>query len=744
MDEVVYRVSPSLATAAYRANLSKPAQNAIEQYSHLFTKHRELLNQEPEIAWDEYQKLDPQVQGALTSMFGVTDYSKKPVDWTLSQKIWQGVTSPFRGLFGAAVAYNRTLNAPGAALQQELQGDQATEFFNRKTWQHGWDGTNMFDAEEVQRLDTQYGRTLGLLARGLAEGRTPGEIVAAEGGINEEFVRALDLMYTQPEVFEPVLKQYKRAQLSPGRTLARSILGNRATENSFYTVAFNVLSGVSDAAYQIAIDPLTYVTFGVGPAVTKGARLAQLIREGKDSIPKIFNDPEVAKYWDDFGAVLKSYKEAKDPVKKAAIRTRIADEFAEYDNQATIKLLSDSGIEDAKTAKKFFEEMDNFNLLFSGRVFNTEKFRGNNVAAATRTREVKRVLNTKVTQFWDNLTSREAVSESQKQAFAEDIISTLSNIGEDTAVAAAKAKGLMGSGSLAIAEESLQGVRKLTNKLRIHPGGRGIYIDDARVDETLDVVESLASLTMDKPLARIFAQTFRELPSIGDRVVVLRGLYAYTMQRMGIGAREGGEAFIARQLEEKFGDATGFLIKQDALFAEQFVPSLTKLQRAEDVATQVPMRFLGAPHFYQETNTIGQLDWTKISQWNAGQLVKEGVGKKTEFLRNSGAIVNNKTTQALTDNWTFFTLIPKLGIKSALDEQMFFLLFAQKEELFNYLSGKGRQAATILGTAVRGPNKFISFNTSMYKGSRFKRANYSKRFKGRGIGRDINLYSIIL
>lgn len=709
MDEVVYRVSPSLATATYKANLSKPAQNAIEQYSHLFTKHRELLNKESTEAWDEYQKLDPQIQGALTSVFGITDYSKKPVDWTLSERIWKGVTSPFRGLFGAAIAYNKTLNAPGAAFQQQVQGEQANEFFNRKTWQHGWDGTNMFDAVEVQRLDTAYGRTLGVLARGLAEGRTPGEIVASEGGITEEFVRALDLMYTQPEVFEPILKEYKRAQLSPGRTLARAVLGNRTTDNAFYTTAFNVLSGVSDAAYQIAIDPLTYVTFGVAPAITKGARLAQLIREGRDSLPKIFNDPQVAKYWDDFGAVLDSYKKSKDPVEKAALRTRIADEFAEYDNQATISLLSDAGVKDAKSAQDFFERMEDFNLLFSGRVFNTDKFRGQNVAAATRTRNAKQILTSKVTKFWDDKISRQAVSETQKREFAEDIISTLSNIGEDVSVASAKAKGLMGTGALAIAEDSLQGIKKLTNKLRIHPGGRGIYIDDARVDETLEVVESLASLTMDKTLARIFAQTFRELPSVGDRVVVLRGLYAYTMQRMGIGAREGGEAFMAKQLEEKFGNATGFLIKQDALFAEQFVPSLTKLQRTTEEATQVPMRFLGAPHFYQETNTIGQLDWLTIAQWNAGQIAKEGLGKKTEALRNLGAITNGKLSQGITDNWTFFTLIPKLGIKSALDEQMFFLLFAQKEELFNYLSGKGRQAATILGTATRGPNKFISF-----------------------------------
>lgn len=709
MEEVVYKISPSLATATYKANLNQSSRNVIDQYSNLFNKHRELLNEEPMVAYDQFQKLDPEIQVALSSVFGMTDYSKKPVDWTLSKRFVSALASPFRGLFGAAVNYNRVLNAPGAAVQQQIQGEESVQYFSRKTWQHGWDGTNMFDAAQVQRLDMNYGKTLGVLARGLAEGRTPGEIVAAEGGITEEFVRALDLVFTKPEVFEPILKEYKRAQLSPGRTLARSIMGNRTTDNAFYTTAFNVLSGVSDAAYQIAIDPLTYLTLGLAPAITKGARLGQLIREGKTSVAKIMSDPDVAKYWDDFGKLLDNYKSVKDPVQRARIKEQISKEFSAYDEASTITLLSSSGVKDSQTAKLFFENMEDFSLLFSGRVFSTDRFRGQNVAAATRTRAAKQIIGSKVIQFWDSATSREAISETKKRIFAEDIISTLSNIGEDVAVASARAKGSMGLGALAIAEESLQGVRKLTNKLRTHPVGREIFVDDARVDETLDVVESLASLTMDKPLARIFAETFKELPSVGDRVLVLRGVYAYTMQRMGIGAREGGDAFIAKQLEEKFANATGFLIKQDALFAEQFVPTLIGTQRVTAGATQVPMKFLGSLHSYQDTTAIGQLNWLEIAQWNATQLVKFNSGKKTETLRNLGAITNHQTAQAITDNWTFFTLIPKLGIKSALDEQMFFLLFAQKEELFNYLSGRGRQAAAILGTAAKGPTKFISF-----------------------------------
>jgi hypothetical protein len=723
MDEIVYQVNPALGTAVYKANLNQSSKNTIEQYSYLFKKHRELLNLEPEDASTQYQTLDPQVQGALTAVFGMTDYSKKPVDWTLSSKIWNGIKSPFRGLFGAAVGYSKAINLPGAAIQQEMQGVDSTEFFSRKTWMNGWDGTNMFDQAEVNKLDNTYGKTIGIIAKGLAQGQTPGEIVAAEGGqLNEEMVRALDMVFTQPEVFEPILNQYKRAQLSPGRTFARKVLGNSSTENSFYSIAFNVLSGVSDAAYQIAIDPLTYATLGVGSiariSLSKGARLAELGKRGRLTLPEIFSDAEVVSYWDEFGPVLQDFITTKDPVKREAIRTKISREFPEYDNDSSIRLLGESGVKDAKSALKFFDEdISNINLLFSGRVFSTDKFRGQSVAAATKTRGVKRQLVTTLGKFWDN--NVQPVSMQDKEIFGKDFMNIILSVGEDTALASGKLDDLASEKALQVAKESVSGLKGMINRFRIHPGIRGIKFLDKDVDETLDVVESVATTVMAKPLARIYAQTFRDLPTVGDRVQSLRGLYALVMHRMGLSAMEGGDQFIARQLEVQFGDAQGFFAKQDSLFPQQFLDNLTPDQRAlaSMESNQVPMSASGAVHAYNETPIIGQLDWIGIGEFVSGRLSREGGGGKvTEFLRRLGNLTNSKTVKAVNDNWSFFTLAPKLGIKSTLDEQLFFSLFATKEIMFNYLSLKGRKAATIAGVFAGKTSKSIGYLRDKLKG----------------------------
>jgi hypothetical protein len=718
MDEIVSRVSPSLALAAYKANLSTPAKNAITQYSYVFDKHRELLNAEPEDAFNEFQQLDPGLQETLKALFGETDYSNKPVNWTLGKKFVEVLKSPFRSLYGAAVNYTEALNTPVRGVTAVLQGEPIT---SKKTWTYGWDGRSVFDRDEVAKLDEQYGAAIGIVARGLAQGKTPGETLADEGELTEELIRAMDLVFNEPELFGQILNQYKNAQLSPGRVITRAFMGNRATSDSLYNVAFNTFSGTFDAAYQILLDPLTYVTFGIAPlarlGLTKSQRLGQLVSKGQVGVREVFKDPEVKQVWNELGAVLKQYSEAKTPLAAARQREIIARDFPAYDEQSTITLLSDAKVYDAKAAEDFFAEMENFNLLFSGRVSNVDMFRGQSVLAATKSREIKKKIVQTTSSFWKGVTQKGDLTPQQKELFAQDFIKALTDIGENTSLAAAKASDLSRSGALSIAEDSLVGFRKLTNKLRIHPGFRGIKVTnplkdkngkiiDAGVDETLDVVESLAGLTMSKPLGRIFGQLFRNLNTPGDRVLALRGLYTYTLHRMGIGAMEGGDDFIRQILDEKFADAAGFLSKEESLFPRQF-EDIVKTDPATGAVKE--MQSFGAVHAYNETPTIGQIDWIQVGRFASGQLAREGTGSKTEFLKRAGKLTNSPLVQFINDTWTFFTLVPKLGIKSTIDEQLFFMLFAQKEAMWNYLSLRGRQAATIAGVTLSGPSKFISF-----------------------------------
>jgi hypothetical protein len=716
MDPILYSTSPSLATATYRANLNKNGRDTIERYSFLFKKHRELLDKEPDQAWQEFESLDPNIQGALTTVFGAQDYVNRPKDWTLAARAWDKVKSPFRGAFGLAIGYNRALNLPGTRALSTLGG------VDNFTYKQGWDGHNQFDQEQVIKLDEQYGTAVGIISRGLAEGRTPGEILAAQPEITPELTRALDLVFNEPELYKPILNQYKRAQLSPGRIFARGVLGNKATDSTFYDVAFNVLSGVNDAAYQIAIDPLTYLTLGVGPAFTKGARLAQIIsKRGQAGVNDVFKDPQVRQIWDGLGDLIKKYNDAP-AANKAEVKAQIEKNYPEYATQQDISLLSEAKVFDADSANNFFSQMGHVNMLLSGKTVSVDQFRSQSVLAATTTRDIKRKLSLTLSKFWDDVNTKQKPD-------STDLLNQIVKIGENPERAGQVAIELGSQGTLKLVEDGVKGFRGLLNKLAVHPGNKPIVVSDNAVvtnaagvksvigvDETIETVEQVARLTMEKPVARTFAQLFRGLETEGDRLIALRGLYAYTMYRMGLGSVKGGDEFISKVITDQFGDGVTFAAKADEFLPNVFDDVLTSGQRIlREQGKLIPHDSGVALNFFNETSKVAQPDWLNIAQTFSSLIVKDG-GIKSEFLKRIGPITNSKTVQGVTDNWTFFTLVPKLGIKSIFDEQLFFILYGQKEVLFNYLTGKGRAAATALGTFTRGPNKFISFMRDKIKG----------------------------
>ena len=150
MDQIVWRTAPNLATAAYKANLSKSATNSIESYTYLFDKHRELLNMDDKgDAKLTYDALDPEVKTALESLFGKSDYNNQPSNWSLASAAIKFIKSPVTAVFRAAKTYSDVINMPGRTAQLAAQGPD----LSNKIWQDGWDGANMFDQKQIETLE---------------------------------------------------------------------------------------------------------------------------------------------------------------------------------------------------------------------------------------------------------------------------------------------------------------------------------------------------------------------------------------------------------------------------------------------------------------------------------------------------------------------------------------------------------------------------------------------------------------
>jgi hypothetical protein len=82
-----------------------------------------------------------------------------------------------------------------------------------------------------------------------------------------DLVTAMEEAFNSPETFKEVLDSTKLAQFSPGRDLVRFLMPMPPADGGLSADEFNgnrsKLSGTVDFIYQIAIDPLTWITGGL-------------------------------------------------------------------------------------------------------------------------------------------------------------------------------------------------------------------------------------------------------------------------------------------------------------------------------------------------------------------------------------------------------------------------------------------------------------------------------------------------
>jgi hypothetical protein len=222
-----FQNNPELATASYKANLNKQDMAQVDTWARLYEKHRELKKMEPDLAFQEFTSLDENIQGMIKETFGEqADYTKNNYDNTLLKYVTKVpsvlfntfVKSPFQGVMKGLDTYVNLIHAPAIRAKAAQQGE--TTSFN--IWDEDWDGKRIFDKKTTDFLDTTYGTGIGVLARGLVSGRSIGKIIETNRGVDPELEAALNYMQEYPVEFQSILKDYKRAQFSPGRDLNRN------------------------------------------------------------------------------------------------------------------------------------------------------------------------------------------------------------------------------------------------------------------------------------------------------------------------------------------------------------------------------------------------------------------------------------------------------------------------------------------------------------------------------------------
>lgn len=683
---IVAEVSPNLYAAAKSAGLTGVEKNQVEQMSYTIKKHRELAKLGTENARKEFDRLDPTVQDQLKFMFKDADYMQAPPDATdrvmgIVKGAAKIAASPLIGLFKLGGQYNRLINEPYKVARQVAQG---ADLFAAKTWTDAWDGKNQYDQGALKEATDYFGQFDVMVAKGLLEGKTPGEIVQDYGKVDPNLLNSIKKAYDDPDTFKQVIDGVKYAQVSPGRDIARML--DRKPPSSGVSGTTKNISGVLDFVYQIAVDPLTWMTGGLSKGVTKGERIANSLTEAinkgvpiEKAVETTFKEPVVFELWNKgMGPAIKKVADAVGPGEKSLALDNIAKNFPGYNDPNAIKVLTDAKVFDAPSAQKFFEDAGNLNLLLAGRVDGVTYMR-NGVAVARQNRLMSDAITRSLDSVFNNMgrtaAERDAALKPITAALlnTEDALQRLVNPASDMSV-------------VLQANKEIKGWKKIGQMAARSPQGLEVRIGANALDTAANFT-ARARQILPKEMAQ--ALTVRFLESTADeQIVILRNLDAATMYSMGLGGSVKGEDLIVKTLQDKYGDKAGFATKKDLAIN----PDHAKYAPANTVRESETGFFVnteGPIQPYQTTWAVGPLPYDTI-----GSTVWE-IKSKKNIINALGGATQGSFSKKLVDTWSILTLFPRLGVRSAIDEATMYLLSAPTKDLMHFASLEGMRLGNV-------------------------------------------------
>jgi len=746
LNPVVGEVSPNLYKAAIAANLPADQRKVIEQMSYTYKSAQKLLKLSEEESRKEFLGLDPNVQRDINLLF--PGQKRFLPEQSLVGKITQGVGgaltkaaglyfSPIIAGFKAVDIVSKTFNTPGVLRKQLLEGKP----FSKKLLSDAFNGKNSWDWDRVAEYEQKYGKAKTTLARGMAEGRTPGESIALyENGVDAEMTEALIMMGDDPKKFEEMLQDIKQgSQYSPGREkvettfaadekvnknywaykLLKNVGIDIATEKGMLT-AKSIVSTPIDAVYQLMISPENYV--GVGPILkgatgayggvkaslpeaivrfggikSRGQRLADQFsflseKQGLDAgMDWVFKQDDVVKLWDEtLGPVIKRYADAPTDIERGFIYRRIRTDFPEWAESGVIKKLAEYKAFDAVSAKRFFTEYDDAGLIMSGRVDGISG-RRNAIPVAKRYRALTSAVNRTAKSIFDpspyTAVTQEIVESGEKRLkTAMDILKKVAD----------KQEGLVNPNFKEILELDADAtkVQDALRKIQVlgkRSPGRILYGEDAV--KTMDDVRNLANIVMKQDIADAFAEAFvREDSEI--QLTMIRNLYAAVMMKAGVHGTVNGNKFMEDVLNATFNERAGMFSTVRSEIDTDFAGLLHKagVRYENDIPFQASR---GIVQPSQVAKSIAPLPFDEIYQVAAASKLENADSKFNVLLSLFGGITRNRAVKLFTDFWSNHTLFPRLGVRSAIDE-MFFAYFAHPTYMLREFAfgGRGTRKAT--------------------------------------------------
>jgi hypothetical protein len=659
------------------------------------TTKRLLSISNQDVAYREFSKLDEDIQDIIASQNPDAPFTKS----NLERK--GKVRAVLDGISRYAQSVTGIYRAGRVAQQENISYAAA--------WEKSKDGEAIFDRDRVSKVDSYYPKAVAKIAKMKSMGKSDGEVLA---NINlsdpEEYAAFEDYINLENStVFQQALKDYSAAKISPGRDIAYRMFDVDPGEFGLNRKAYSVVSGGIDLAQNIIFDPLTYVAlpfqaFKLGVlSITRIARAAeaagkvgsQTYKVALDArIDKAFDNPVVGgavrRYFDEAGKQIEKYATGNSAQKAEAFSV-LNRQFREISQQA-VEEFAKRKVFNANAARDFLKGQQNLDLILNGRkVFGKDVlptysiFRGYKNDVRNSLLRATGIGLAKGGGTAARLTAETLENTLARADFIENE-ATRNQIIQGFKDSATKASKLGRLFEIAPSAKSIQIGKRLDE-------ATGRMIDDG-LKSTKDIISLGRFAGLSRPDADELGRLWTNA-SVAQRKNIHKGLYFAVADSLGMFQGLQGDQILTK-LDDILGSQEYAL--DQVINAKSFKQLPQTTQKA--IKNSYGANFKAAlssgvirfnPSKMASNKSTAAMEHQlsfELRTPDLRALQAEVYSNNSLRIRSFGQVFNNKFNEGIVNAWAFLTLVPRLGIRSAIEEIMLFGLIATPKTFINLIN----------------------------------------------------------
>jgi thioredoxin reductase len=574
-------MADNLRAVAYAAGLTPEQKRQIDILSKKESKYKELSSLPNDIAQKALEQMPVDQQEDMVKSYGETDVLEKPkTGWRSAAFKYNPLTLAFKGFVEVADATTRTYRALAIPLSQGEVGF-AWDKANDK-------GDKVYNEGRIEKAKSLYGQDAVDIAMRIKSGESLADIAASATPEQMKYIAFADptnkviagVQNVEEEraLFNETLGVVDKAKFSPGRQFANLILPEALEKNK---LAYSLTSGVVDTLFRFFVDPLV-VSSKIRSLYVVGKYSLEAVTGGK-KVAETFAMPNVASFWDNYGAALDRYTKAQSRSPKEALAAKRELEILapEYGPEV-IRAFQRNQVTNAASARAFFENTEEAVAVLAGSV-GRKRVIIPRLDAARRARvkfmtEADKVINIDkrapsfINAMFGDMPTTDGVSKALIDG-KEQIVNLVKGTGD--------------KGTLRFSGASL-GLRldRFKAKFNIAPLFRDDRFDVTAKDASIQVYR-LARVVFTKEDAKMISETFEAITDIGKRKEMFSGLWGNIAEIRGLNLTEAGQ-LITRRATGKDGKLFGRAGSKDSdigaitsdFNSTMFAPSIVDIDRA--------------------------------------------------------------------------------------------------------------------------------------------------------------------